>query len=287
MINEATMRRLAFVRYMYDLGMEQSRQPEPMYAASLLTLHDCSEFFLQLAAEHVGVGGSQSVTLMAYWQRINDKLTTGQIAHDAGMRRLNDARAAFKHHGMYPSRLTIETARATVTSFLSDSTPLVFGIEFDSVSMLHLVTCEATRLSLEQAAHQMQNGESLEAVIKCGLAFVHLMDDYGERIREKYGYNARFFSGFQKARGSKLDALDKLVDRVSALEEDLRIMSSHLDYRRYRKFRFLVPPIVMTHGGDYQVFKARMRTPTMEECRFCFDFVIDSAIRLQEFDYEP
>jgi hypothetical protein len=30
----------------------------------------------------------------------------------------------------------------------------------------------------------------------------------------------------------------------------------------------------------------RATPPTAEDCRFCFDFVIDSALRLQEFDFD-
>jgi hypothetical protein len=49
MLNESIMKRLAFIRHLYDVGMEQSRQPEPMCAASIMTFHDCGELFLQLS----------------------------------------------------------------------------------------------------------------------------------------------------------------------------------------------------------------------------------------------
>jgi hypothetical protein len=223
---------------------------------------------------------------MAYWNIINGKLTGEQMGHDAGMRRLVKARMDLKHGGILPHQMTIEMARATLTGFLEDTTPLIFGIEFNAISMANLVACEAARNCLEEAPQLMRSGQLFESAVKCGLAFAHLMDDYGERMRAKYGYDARFFSAFHRDRGSRLDALDKMVDRIYALEEDLRIMSSELDYRSFRKFRFLVPTIVMTHGGDYQVIRTKSQSPTLEECRFCFDFVIDSAIRLQEFDYD-
>jgi hypothetical protein len=48
-------RRLAFVRYLYDLAAEQSRKPEPMAMAAVLTWHDAVEMFLQIVAEHYQV----------------------------------------------------------------------------------------------------------------------------------------------------------------------------------------------------------------------------------------
>jgi hypothetical protein len=49
------LRRLAFARYLYLQGVEQSKRPEPQSCMSLLSLHDATEFFLQLAAEASGV----------------------------------------------------------------------------------------------------------------------------------------------------------------------------------------------------------------------------------------
>jgi hypothetical protein len=47
-------RRLVFVRYLYELGVEQSHKPEPFAAVAVLTFHDACEMFLQIAAEHNG-----------------------------------------------------------------------------------------------------------------------------------------------------------------------------------------------------------------------------------------
>lgn len=39
-----------FARYVLSLGVEQSQQPEPLSAVSVLTFHDAVELFLQLTS---------------------------------------------------------------------------------------------------------------------------------------------------------------------------------------------------------------------------------------------
>jgi hypothetical protein len=56
MLPETTARRLAFVRYLYGVAVQQSRYPEPLYGTSILTFHDSIELFLQLASEYLNVG---------------------------------------------------------------------------------------------------------------------------------------------------------------------------------------------------------------------------------------
>lgn len=48
-------RRLAFVKYLLNLGTSQAKQPEPPSSAALLMFHDAAELFLHLAAEHFNI----------------------------------------------------------------------------------------------------------------------------------------------------------------------------------------------------------------------------------------
>ncbi len=54
-LDQTALRRLSYIRYMYQLGADQSRQPEPYSAVTILMLHDAVELFLQLAAEQLNV----------------------------------------------------------------------------------------------------------------------------------------------------------------------------------------------------------------------------------------
>src|SRR6266496_2832550 len=119
-LDETEMRRLAFARYLFTLGVSQSKAAEPLAPASLLTFHDAVELYLQLASERLNVGKAQP-NFMEYWDFINPKLAPEELPQKESMRRLNKARVALKHHGTFPSKLDVESFRATTASFFEDS----------------------------------------------------------------------------------------------------------------------------------------------------------------------
>lgn len=103
MLDKSTViKRLAFIKYLYKLAVDQSKRPEPLCSASILTFHDAIELFLQLASEHLNVG-KQQPSFMEYWDLISQKLSNQELTQKESMRRLNRARVALKHHGTLPS----------------------------------------------------------------------------------------------------------------------------------------------------------------------------------------
>ena len=48
---ELIIRRLAIIKYLFNLGVQQSMQAETVAGFSILTFHDCAEMFLLLVAE--------------------------------------------------------------------------------------------------------------------------------------------------------------------------------------------------------------------------------------------
>src|SRR6185369_12775789 len=109
-------RRLAFVRHLQDLGVEQSHKPEPFAAVALLTFHDACEMYLQIAAEHNGVTFSKQKypNLLEYWGLFEQQKKL-QVTSKPAMVRFNDARNNLKHGGVHPAHYEIEGFRATVT----------------------------------------------------------------------------------------------------------------------------------------------------------------------------
>jgi hypothetical protein len=64
-----TMNHLAFIRMLYQQGIEQARRPEPLSFASLLSFHDSVELFLVLAADHLGASlPRRDPNFLDYWQ---------------------------------------------------------------------------------------------------------------------------------------------------------------------------------------------------------------------------
>ena len=56
-----------------------------------------------------------------------------------GMARLNRVRVGLKHHGVQPGKAAIDQNLADAATFFAANTPLVFGIDYDQVSMADVI----------------------------------------------------------------------------------------------------------------------------------------------------
>lgn len=266
-ITEQTIQRLSFIKYLFDVAVEQSRLPEPLSAASVLTFHDSIELFLQLACEHLSVNVKNDITFLEYWEMLKPKLSGEGLTQKSAMSRLNASRGNLKHKGLLPHKKDIEGFRANSMNFFIDNTPLVFGIDFENISMINLVPYEATRARLKQAEYHKENGNIEKALIEIAYAFYQLIDDYKARNHFYFG-RSPFLFGDDTSSGS------------------IRILSLGLDYRRYIRFQQLVPEVFKNANGMYDYSIIKVEKPSIEDYKFCFDFVIHSAIHLGEFDFE-
>src|SRR3972149_11100298 len=137
------IRRLAYAKYLYKLGVEQSKKIYPLCCAAILPLHDSVEHFLQLASEHLDIGriGKGNVEFVEYWDLLSPRLSPEGLTHKEAMKRLNKARVGSKHHGINLPKEEIKAFSDTVTEFFEANTTRIFGVEFDAIAMAYLVTC--------------------------------------------------------------------------------------------------------------------------------------------------
>jgi len=264
-----------------------------MASASVLTFHDAIELFLQLASEHLNIG-KKELEFMEYWEILGPKLQGGELAEKESMRRLNKSRVALKHHGTLPSKLDIEAFRASAANFFEENSPLVFGLEFGSISLVNLVRSTEARSSLLDATQLIKEGKTEDALDRIAIAFAQIVDDYENRKRDRFGrspfffgepltFESSFFLGIQGDRLARF--VDKVKDSIDSIQSAMKILSLGLDYCRYAKFQLLTPYVRRIPNGPYHLARRQQdKPPSIDECQFCHDFVVESAIRLQESD---
>ena len=302
MLPESTMYRLALIKYWYSCGDEQTRQAEPLCGMSLLALHDSAELFLQLAAEQLGVS-KDSKSFMEYWDILSRKMQPNELSHKMQMEKLNKARVSLKHYGILPSKNDIEHIRTSITDFFETNTPLIFNISFNNINMTSMVRNEPAKTYLESAQSNMGVGEYSIAITETAVAFAYLIRDYEENKiipgntafslgKNLSAYSATNLGLSDMRRIGK--CVDDVLDSIATLRDAVKILCLGIDYRRYFKFRLLTPDIELPYLGqhfslDFYAGRNEDRRgapPTPEECKFCFDFVIEAAINLQSFNYK-
>src|SRR5882724_1449009 len=261
--------RLAFIRYLHRVAVDQSQQPEPLQAASVLTFHDAVELFLHLAFEHCG-GGTVPPNFIDYWDRLARAATPVQLSGKVSMDRLNRAGVLLKHHGVCPLPADVEGFRASVTSLFEDSSRSVFDLDFD----------------LEQVEAAIGGNDLVEAGLQLAISFEKLLREYdviGNITGRPFPWPR------SSPRHGPVDPFDArqadderrwTADSVARLASAVSKLALGLDYRRLQRFRRTTPKIDFSPGGQYWA-AAPKQPATREDCEEGLAFVIDCALRVQ------
>jgi len=298
--------RLAFIRYLLNQGIEQSYRPEPYCAVAILTFHDAIELFFGLSCEHLGVSGLKEKTYFNdYWDLIAGGLNGIRLTQEASIRRLNSTRTALKHHGIRPVKIDSEEFRAVVGNFFEENTQLIFKINFSGLSLIDLVQFDVPRNHLKQAQGYLKQNTIDSALEEVAIAFAKLIQDYEQRKLGRgdmspffplgdemplYSTEMKFeqLNAGEEFKERMEDFINRTNDSISFMQRMVRILSLGIDFRKYAKFERLTPLVDLPSGGAPDITWTYLEVDKIpvEDVQFCIDFVIESAIKLQEVDYD-
>jgi len=290
MLDEAKMRRLAMIQYMYTMAVDQSHKPEPLNMVSILHFHDAVELFLALASEHLDAGKTGK-EFMAYWEAINQKLPSKDFGQKDSMSRLNAARVNWKHHGIRLPTIEIDDFKTNVADFFRENTPKVFGFAFEEISMAALVQSEEVRDRLLKAEQLNSTDEINAALRETAIAFQDLLNRFQWRVMEQNNFHLRgissrrFFSHIEREAPKDLSRFAKEIEKeMNILHEQVKLLSLGVDYRRYIRFQWLTPIVHLMGNETYEAF-GDGNGQSHQDYLFCYHFVIECALRLQEIQF--
>jgi hypothetical protein len=303
----ATMRRLAFIQMFFRQGMDQSRQAEPLNVASVLTLHDTAELFLQLVGEHRGVNLPRFVHFHEYWKLLDPARDPNGVAltGERPMSRLNDLRTAFKHHGTTPSASAIEQACADVRAFLNANMPTVFGIAFDSIDMAEVIPQQIVRDKVRGATASAIGGDLVDGMCLLAEAYDDLFGitpgppgrrspagQFGSTIRAMAEHDIagalRPAPGDHIRRPASADHrhLASLIVSVARttgeMQRAMQVIALGIDYRQFERFQQLTPKIFYYMDMHHERHSPPGYAPTDADFEFCRQFLVMAALRIAE-----
>ena len=160
---EIIIRRLAIIKYLYNLGAQQSMQVDMVAGFSILSFHDCAEMFLLLVAENKGMKGEN--VFMDYWNKIPE------LTLKESMRILKERRVNIKHKGLFPSKSDVEISRITMADFLSQNTKIQFGLDFSSVSVSSLISYNEVKTYIDAAEEYLVKNDLYNCMVNAKIAF--------------------------------------------------------------------------------------------------------------------
>jgi len=82
--------------------------------------------------------------------------------------------------------------------------------------------------------------------------------------------------------------VDTVRESLESIQNAIRILAMGIEYPKYSRFALISPHMYRSSNGEYEIVRLQMDEMkiTPDDAQFCIDFVIESALRLQEFDYE-
>ncbi|WP_272022154.1 hypothetical protein [Olleya namhaensis] len=281
MNQEIILKRLSIVKLLYKIGIEQSYKGEMTSFFSILSFHDSIEMFLKLAVEKNNKKDCQN--FMEYWEKL-PKLTLKEA-----MRNLNANRVNLKHKGITPSKIDIETSRVNTTSFFDQNAKTYFGIDFKDVSLFELIKYKSTQELLISANDKLGNKNFKECAIECTKAFNELLLEYKKSKSAGYSYKTPFDlvkTVSSRDSGINKNSVGTINENFKNIETALQVISLGIDYKKYIKFNILTPEFYKSMQGNYQIRENDNKKLTELNCEFLIDFVLDSALTLQDFDFD-
>lgn len=292
-MDDLTTKRLAVIKQLYKLGISQSYDSEPINGFCLLSFHDSVEMFMKLCAEIKGERIKRDTNFGDYF-----RIVLGLLG-EAEMSNLNNRRVALKHYGSLPSKLDVEISRVNVTTFFQNNTPLFFNMNFDDISLISLVKYDSVKEYLQSALDNLNNGNNESSIINSQIAFKELLFCYEEDKR--YQWNSPFkicedfsFSDSRSLRSTGLGLdfesfVDKVQKSIINLDDISKVLGFGLNFKKYTKFKIMEPYINVwpeEGGRKYETMKNDRINYNNKNAEFCFDFVIESSLKLQEFDFD-
>lgn len=293
-LHHSNVQRLSFVKYLYTLAIEQARLPEIQASASLLIFHDSIEVFLQIASEHLDAGKPQP-NFMDYWDFLSPKIAGAALPQKESMRRLNKARTSLKHSGTFPSKLDIESFRASVTQFFVEAFPLIFNLEFSEISLIEYVSNDEVKLHLKNAIDFARKRDYETSMNEIALGYEKLIYTYttgaGGNLAGSefsFGRSMGFIPSVRLGLREQMDMgrvgklFDATIKSIEELQSAVRILALGINYKKYVKFRSRLPSAVRMAGGNYVVQHMGRKDIDHDHVDFCIMFVVECAIRLDE-----
>jgi hypothetical protein len=316
MTEEVIVRRLTLIKHLYREGLEKAALPETISFTSILLLHDALDMFMNLAAEKKGIKKSrnQKMFLMEFFDLIPE------LTLKTSVNKINKRRNTLKHDGIVPAKVEIEDTCSVAKYFFIENTEIIFEKDFNEISIFDLITFDKVRELLKSANSFYKEENLVEAAEAIAKSYFHVSvinESLAKTVKKNPWYegtditlikNGKFFvKGVeplyegQKFKESKTaDGYVEITEGVAALHYDyqkafsyifqsLSIYESGLDYKKCIHFSSFMP-VVYSYNTETKYYKIGFRPDhpkniTKENILFAIDFVMEFALKIQEFKY--
>lgn len=289
--SSTVLEQVLIARYLFREG-ERALDSHLPYSQGLAVslFQDAAELALAAVAIAVNAKVADRMAFLGYWDAIEQAPGNADKKHvpsKAALSRLNTARVSFKHHGQRPHADDVANFRRDCELFLRELVDRFLGVDLDEISLASLIADETIRGQVSEAERYFADGNWGELFKSCALAVHGLLESVKQGIPRVVPLPDIRWDALGDREGRALQSVIKSLESQLALHKAmLLILQTGTSLPRYARFQRSVPGVRVTLGGVPQVFPRPTTEPPDEEQqradgRFCIDFVVDLALRVQ------
>jgi hypothetical protein len=286
------IKRLIYAKYIYNKGMEFLSHRTPVSdAMSILLFHDASEQLLLIVADKLGISTTY-ISFLDYWKKVKEK--GKHLPNRNEMSKLNKMRVGFKHHGILPNHEECRDILYVLNSFFSSVSHDILDIDFSNLSLADLINYDDIRDCIKNAENFLNQENFEESIVESAKAFAFL-----EKRMEGDYYHSFIISGLASFRGIYgaassgsikneylRDGFREARDKLQEIIKNLNPLLLGIDIYKYQRFKLLTPIVHSMQDGSLRIahiadmYKHKLNY-NEENALFCFNFVIDTALKFQ------
>ncbi|RZB32490.1 MAG: hypothetical protein AEth_00501 [Candidatus Argoarchaeum ethanivorans] len=292
------IKRLAFAKYLIERGNQESVNSEPLSFIALLHYHDALELSFDLVLEDKGIN-TKDLGFMQYFERVNGWLRNNgknEISLKPSLVRLKNRRVNLKHGGLFPSKMDIEESKFTANNTFEEICKNVYGLNAQKISLVELIENQRVNAFIKEAINSYDSDQR-KSIEKISFSFEFLLRDYEQSKSDLFlkspfyfGRNMTFLNSFHMGlnhRDKLSEFVDSVKESIEAMQKAVKILAFGLDYKKYIKFRLLIPEPIWCIGNDMPKVSLGQNTKiSKEDFNFCINYLVECSLKLQEFDFE-
>lgn len=292
------IRLLTYSKYLYTGAWHRLSSPSSLEVAeAILRLHDALEIFQIAVLTSLGAEPDKTPK---FWEKVKENKGI-DLPFKGEFNAFNKVRVNFKHYAVITELTEMRRVSAFVPSFFSHACLHALGIDYSTVSLADLVEHAEARELVKKAEELIASEKWKDAVAQIARAFCVLM---AEKHADKPAYSAFNVPLFEEweiqlpgwlsedrelrptTRSSLEEFFKGLQSQVNEMKEVLEALGWGIDIQRYKKFKFLTPIVDRSSFGIMVVAWPRPIALLGEHAGFCLEFVLETALNIQQRRFE-
>ena len=295
------MRRLAFSKYLIEIGNINADNVLPFSATALMNFHDALEFLFGLILDDNGIyprKREEEFSFMDMFNKCNTLLKKKgyeKSSLGASLNKFKNKRVDIKHKGSFPSPQDIDEAKYTTINLFNDFCLKFYQLNYEDIDLIDILDDSRTKDCLLNIKDCTENND---IIYNFALAFEYLLKDFESSKTISGGRSPYALTKERQVDASEISLdnygpisnyIDVTNDNIAELEKNLKIFAFGINYNKYAHFKFLIPVNVHWAGNHYEPNLEFIYKPlklNSGHIEFCKNFIIESALKLQQFDFE-